>query len=86
MATQTVNVGNLQRDYKSILDKLVRGPVILATRGRATAVILSVEDYDRQIERISFLERQRAGDQAVAADKWLNDDEVTEAFKKAGIV
>lgn len=83
--TQVEPVTQLQRGYQAILDKLAAGPVVLSNRGKAAAILLSVEEYDRQIARLHYYERQQMGDLAIDLDDWLSDDEVTEAFVSAGI-
>lgn len=85
MVTQVEPVTRLQRDHAAVLAQLPKGPVILSSRGKAAAVILSVDDYDRMRHQIAMYERQIAGDIAKEADDWLADDEVTTAFTKAGV-
>lgn len=85
MVTQVEPVTRLQRDHAAVLAKLPKGPVILSSRGKAAAVILSVDDYDRMRHQIAMYERQIAGDIAKEADDWLADDEVTIAFTKVGV-
>lgn len=83
--TQVEPVTQLQRGYQVILDKLEAGPVVLSNRGKAAAVLLSVEEYDRQIARLRYYERQHLGDLAVQANDWLSDDELTETFVSVGV-
>lgn len=85
MVTQVEPVTRLQRDHAAILAQLPKGPVILSSRGKATAVMLSVDDYDRMRHQIAMYERQFAGDLAKEVGEWLTDDEVTGAFTKAGV-
>jgi len=85
MVTQVEPVTRLQRDHAAILAQLPKGPVILSSRGKAAAVLLSVDDYDRMRQQIALFERQAAGDLAKQTDEWLDDSEVTAAFQKAGI-
>ena len=68
-----------------MIDKLQSGPVVLSKSGRAAAVVLSVEEYDRQVARLRWFERQMMGDQAVAADEWVTDEEVSAEFERMGI-
>ena len=49
-------VTGLSRDYKQIFAKLQRGPVFLAQRSKPAAVLLSVNDYEKLIERVKQLE------------------------------
>lgn len=54
--TQVEPVTQLQRNYQVVLDQLPNGPVVLSKSGRAAAVVLSVAEYDRQVERLRRLE------------------------------
>ena len=54
--TQVEPVTQLQRNYQVVLDQLENGPVVLSKSGRAAAVVLSVTDYDRQVQRLRRLE------------------------------
>jgi len=49
-------VTGLSRDYRTIFAKLAKGPVFLAQRSRPTAVLLSVADYEKLLDRLSHLE------------------------------
>ena len=49
-------VTGLSRDYRTIFAKLAKGPVFLAQRSRPTAVLLSVADYEKLLDRLSRLE------------------------------
>ena len=49
-------VTNLSKDYKVIFAKLSNGPVILATRSRPSAVLLSVSDYEKLVTRLEQFE------------------------------
>lgn len=85
MVTQVEPVTRLQRDHTAILAQLPKGPVILSSRGKAAAVMLSIEDYDRMRHQIAMYERQAAGDLAKEVGEWMTDDEVTSAFHKAEV-
>ena len=85
IATQVFPVTQAQRNINSVLAKLDKGPVILSKGGMAAAVVLSVDEFDRMQNQIAMSERQLAGDRAVEANDWMTDDEVTEAFTKAGV-
>jgi len=82
--TQVEPVTQLQRNYQPIFEKLANGPVVLSRAGRAAAVLMSVEDYDRQAERLALLERQVVGDQAIEADQWIDAAEVGEKLAALG--
>jgi len=47
--------------------------------------VLSVAEFDRMNNQIAMLERQLAGDHAKQQGDFVTDDEVTEAFKRAGV-
>lgn len=49
-------VTGLSRDYRTIFAKLAKGPVFLAQRSRPTAVLLSVADYEKLLDRLNRLE------------------------------
>jgi len=83
--TQVEPVSQLQRGYQSVLDKLPKGPVILSNYGKATAVLLSVDDYDSMRHQIAMYERQFAGDLAKEVGEWFTDEEVTGVFTRAGV-
>jgi prevent-host-death family protein len=85
LITQVEPVTQLQRDYQVVLDKLDAGPVVLSRKGKAAAVVLSVDEYDRMRGQIAKLERQLAGDHAKQVGNWMTDQEVTEAFTLAGV-
>lgn len=75
--TQVEPVTQLQRSYQAVLDKTANGPVVLSRAGRAAAVVLSVADYDRQVERLRKLEsiveglrQEQAADQAGTWIPW----------------
>lgn len=85
MVTQVEPVTRLQRDHAAILAQLPKGPVILSSRGKAAAVMLSVDDYDSMRHQIAMYERQFAGDLAKEVGEWFTDEEVTEAFTKTGV-
>ena len=44
-------VTRLQREWRSLFDKLSSGPVVLSNQGRAAAVLVSVDEWNRAAER-----------------------------------
>ena len=78
--TQVEPVTALQRSYQAIFDKLPAGPVVLSNHGKAAAILLSVDEYDRQQARLRYYERQHAGDLALIANEWVSDEEVSQGF------
>ena len=53
---QIESVTGLSRDYKVIFAKLEKGPVFLAQRSKPAAVLLSVRDYEKMVDRLKELE------------------------------
>jgi antitoxin Phd len=53
---QTVPISEIRKRQNEILTQLNAGPVILTQRGRAAAVMVSPEQWDRLIERLRDLE------------------------------
>ena len=49
-------VSQLQKNYRVVLDQLAAGPVVLSSQGRATAVVVSVADWDDREARLRMLE------------------------------
>lgn len=49
-------VTSLSKDYRSVFSKLDNGPVILASRSRPAAVLLSVDDYEKLMTRLEYFE------------------------------
>lgn len=49
-------VTTLSKDYRTVFDKLANGPVVLAMRSRAAAVLLSVEEYEDMVSRLERFE------------------------------
>ncbi|MDQ3250143.1 MAG: type II toxin-antitoxin system Phd/YefM family antitoxin [Chloroflexota bacterium] len=49
LVSQFTPVTHLIRDHLSVLGKLINGPVVLAQRSKPTAVLLSVNDYEKLV-------------------------------------
>ena len=45
----------LQRNHKVLLGKLDKGPVIISNAGRAVAVLVSVEEWDKTANELAAL-------------------------------
>lgn len=60
-------ITNLQRAYQAVLAKLASGPVVLSNYGRAAAVLVSVEEWDRQADELDRLKRLVQADGDFAA-------------------
>ena len=56
-----------------------RRPMLLTRRGRGVAVLLDLEEYERLVDRVSFVEAVEAGAAAAAAGD-LRDHEEAEAI------
>lgn len=55
---QIVPISDLRIRHGEVLSKLDKGPVVLAQRSRPAAVLVSVEDWDKTIQRLSELEER----------------------------
>ena len=66
-----VPVSDLRDDAANILDRLKksREPVVITQRGRAAAVLLSIEEYERSEHEREILRLLAQGDKEVAAGK-----------------
>lgn len=49
-------ITTMTKNHKSVLKKLDNGPVFLARRSRPAAVLLSVREYERMVNRLQKLE------------------------------
>jgi prevent-host-death family protein len=54
---QIESITTLARDFKAVLAKLPNGPVFITQRSDATAVVLSVGDYERLIKAEQQMKR-----------------------------
>ncbi len=74
LVSQFIPVTHLIRDHLSVLGKLSNGPVVLAQRSKPTAVLLSVDDYEKLVsdsEAGKRYLRMIAADQALAAGDFV---------------
>ena len=53
---QVVPVSELRNHHREVFELLGNGPIILAQRSKAAAVLVSVEEWDRQAKRLQELE------------------------------
>jgi prevent-host-death family protein len=53
---QVVPVSELRNHHRRVFGLLDKGPIILAQRSKAAAVLVSVEEWDRQAKRLQELE------------------------------
>ena len=77
-----VPISDLREDAANILDRMRKShePVVITQRGRATAVMVSVEEYERSTHEREILRLLAQGDREVAAGKGYDLEDV---FKEA---
>ena len=73
-----VPVSDLRQDAANVLDRMKksREPVVITQRGRATAVMVSVEEYERSEHEKEILRLLVQGDKEVAAGKGFGLEDV----------
>ncbi len=73
-----VPISDLRQDAASVLERLrrTREPLVITQRGRATAVMVSFEEYQRSEHDHELLRLLARGDREVAAGKGFNLDDV----------
>jgi len=73
-----VPVTNLRQDAASILEKVQKadGPWVITRRGRAAAVLISVEAYERSQKETELLRLLAMGEKEIAAGKGHSLDSV----------
>jgi prevent-host-death family protein len=66
---EIVPVSDFRQGAASLLKRLrdMRGPVVVTQRGRAAAVLLSVEEYERRERDLEILRLLAQGEQEIAA-------------------
>jgi len=77
-----VPISDLREDAANILDRMRKShePVVITQRGRATAVMVSVEEYERSAHEREILHLLVQGDKEVALSK---GHELEEVLKEA---
>ena len=77
-----VPISDLREDAANILDRMKKShePVVITQRGRATAVMVSVEEYERSAHEREILHLLVQGDKEVASGK---GHELEEVLKEA---
>jgi prevent-host-death family protein len=75
-----VPVSDLRKDAASVLERTrkSRDPVVITQRGRATAVLVSVEEYERSEHEREILRLLVQGDKEAAAGKGHELEDVLE--------
>ena len=66
-----VPISDLRDDAANVLDRMKKSqePVVITQRGRATAVMVSIEEYERSEHEREILRLLVQGDKEVAAGK-----------------
>lgn len=59
MGYATIPASDLRRDLHGVLARGLDRPLFVTTRGRAVAVLLDIEAYERLVDRIDDLEDAR---------------------------
>lgn len=75
---QIVPVSDLRQDAAAVLKKVrdSREPLIITQRGRAAAVLLSVEEYERENSERQLLRVLARGEKEIAAREGFDLDAV----------
>ena len=75
---ELVPVSNLRQDVAPVLNRLrmSREPLVITQRGRAAAVLLSVEAYERREQERELLQLLARGEKEIAAGKGEDLDKV----------
>jgi prevent-host-death family protein len=73
-----VPVTDLRQDAASVLKRLrdSRGPMIITQRGRAAAVMISIEEYERESSERQILHLLAKGEKEIAAGEGFDLDSV----------
>jgi len=73
-----VPISDLRKDAAAVLERLngSREPVVITQRGRAAAVLLSVDSYEQSAEELQILRALARGDREIQAGKGLGLDSV----------
>jgi prevent-host-death family protein len=73
-----VPISDLRQDAANVLDRLKRArqPVFITQRGRATAVLVSVEEYERTEQEREILRALAQGEKEIGAGRGHDLDDV----------
>ena len=73
-----IPVSDLRQDAASVLNRLKKGrqPLVITQRGRAAAVMVSVEEYERAENERDLLHALVQGEKEIAAGQGYDIDEV----------
>jgi len=77
---EIIPVSDLRRDAAAVLERLRKGrrPLVVTQRGRAAAILVSVEEYERSERERELLLLLAQGEREIAAGKGHDLDEVLE--------
>ncbi len=80
---QIVPISEMKLNQPEVIHKLDAGPVILANRSRATAVLVSITEWERMITYIEDLEDALAVAKLKIADargevEWMSQQEISD--------
>lgn len=75
---ESVPVSDLRRSATALLEKVrtSRGPVVVTHRGRAAAVLLSVDEFERRERDVEILRLLAQGEREIAAGQGHDLDDV----------
>ena len=75
---QIIPITDLRQDSSAVLKKVrsSREPLIITQRGRAAAVLLSIEEYERTEREREILRLLARGDKEIAAGRGYDLDSV----------
>ena len=82
-----IPITDLRQNSARIVKRLrtKRRPVVIMQRGRSTAVLESVEEYERRLERLELLEAIVRGLEASQAGRVVDNEEVMRRVKKIAV-
>jgi len=65
---EVIPITDLRQDAAEVLKRLRKGkePIVISQRGRAAAVLLSIEEYERARQEREILELLAQGDKEIA--------------------
>jgi len=77
-ASNIVPVSDFRQDAAGILNRLVKSkqPFVITRRGRAAAVLLDIEEYDRSEHERQILHLLASGEAEIAAGKGYGLEDV----------
>ena len=58
--------------------RTTRRPIVLTQHGRGTAVLISVDEYERMVERLAVLEDVRLAEEQIARGEGVDHETATQ--------